>query len=140
MAKQIFVNLPVKDLAKSTAFYKALGFTQNMDFSNESASSMVWSDDIYVMLINHDFYKTFLKNKEIADPSKTSGVLLALSLDSKEAVQQFADAAKVNGGDYYQADMQTPADMMFAYEVTDPDGHGWEPLWMSPDFDPHAAA
>jgi predicted lactoylglutathione lyase len=140
MAKQIFVNLPVSDLEKSTQFYEALGFTKNPAFSNESASAMNWSDEISVMLLTHDFYQPFLRNKEIADTKQTSGVLLALSMDSKEAVQQFADTAKQNGGDYYQVDNGVPADVMFGYEVQDLDGHGWEPVWMSPDFAPHESA
>ncbi len=140
VSKQIYVNLPVSDLVKSTAFYEALGFTKNPNFSDTNASSMMWSDDIVVMLLTHDFYKTFLRGKEVADTSKTSGVLLALSMDSKEAVQQFADTAKQNGGDYYQANSSAPADMMFGYEVEDPDGHTWEPIWMSPDFNPQASA
>lgn len=134
MSKQIFVNLPVSDLARSTAFYEALGFTKNPDFSDDNASAMVWTDEIYVMLLKHDFYKNFLRGKEIADTAKTSGVLLALSLDSKEAVQQFADTAKQNGGDYYQVNMGAPENMMFGLEVQDPDGHSWEPVWMSADF------
>jgi uncharacterized protein len=138
MSKQIYVNLPVSDLARSIAFYEALGFTKNPMFSGDHAGSMMWSDDIVVMLLTHDFYKNFLRDKDIADTHKTSSVLLALSLDSKEAVQQFADTAKENGGDYYQVDMGAPADMMFGYEVTDPDGHGWEPMWMNADFDPSA--
>ncbi|MDN5275622.1 MAG: Glyoxalase family protein [Candidatus Saccharibacteria bacterium] len=136
MNKQIFINLPVSDLSASTQFYQELGFTKNPTFSNESASCMVWSDNIFVMLLMHDFYKSFLAGKEIADTKKTSGVLIALSLESKEAVQQFADTAKQNGGDYYQVDSGAPADLMFGYEVQDLDGHTWEPMWMSPDFDP----
>ncbi|HJQ08410.1 MAG TPA: VOC family protein [Candidatus Saccharimonadales bacterium] len=136
MSKQIFVNLPVADLAKSTAFYEALGFTKNPMFSDENASAMAWSDEILVMLLTHDFYKKFLRGKDIADTAKTSSVLLALRLESKEAVQQFADTAKQNSGDYYQVDTGVPADMMFGYEVEDPDGHTWEPLWMNGDFDP----
>jgi predicted lactoylglutathione lyase len=140
MAKQIFVNLPVSDLEKSTKFYEALGFTKNPKFSNETASSMMWSDEIVVMLLEHDFYSMFLKGKKIADTRQTSGVLLALSLESKEAVQHFADTAKQNGGDYYQVDNGVPSDMMFGYEVEDPDGHGWEPMWVNPDFAPHENA
>jgi predicted lactoylglutathione lyase len=138
MSKQIYVNLPVSDLARSTAFYEALGFTKNPTFSNENASSMMWSDEIIVMLLVHDFYKTFLGDKEIADTAKTNGVLLALSFDSKEEVQRFADTAKQNGGDYYQVPNDVPSDMMFGYEVQDPDGNTWEPVWMSSDFNPHA--
>lgn len=138
MTKQIYVNLPVSDLAKSTAFYEALGFTKNPNFSDENASSMMWSDDIVAMLLVHDFYKKFLGDKDIADTAKTNSVLLALSLESKDAVQQFADTAKQNGGNYYAVDMGAPADMMFNLEVSDPDGNTWEPMWMNPDFEPHA--
>ncbi len=136
MSKQIYVNLPVSDLSKSTAFYEALGFIKSPIFSDENASGMSWSDDIVVMLLKHDFYKKFLKGKEIANTQQTSGVLLCLSFDSKEEVQKFADTAKQNGGDYYQVDMGVPADMMFGYEVSDPDGNTWEPMWMNSSFNP----
>jgi len=136
MAKQVFINLPVGDLETSTKFYEALGFTKNSMFSDENASSMMWSDEIVVMLLKHDFYKTFIKEKSIIDARTTSGVLLALSLESKEAVQQFADTAKANGGDFYKAGPEMPEDMMFGYEVADPDGHVWEPVWMNPNFNP----
>lgn len=140
MKKQIFINLPVGNLAESTKFYQELGFTKNPTFSNESASCMNWSDEIVVMLLAHDFYKSFLVSKEIADTKHTSGVLLALSMESKEAVQHFADTAMQNGGGYYQVDSGVSADLMFGYEVQDPDGHTWEPVWMSPDFAPHESA
>ena len=136
MSKQIYVNVPVNDLAKATTFYEALGFVKQPDFSNENATGLKWSDEIFVMLLTHDFYKKFLKDRDIADTSKTSGALLALSLDSKEAVQKFADTAKQNGGNCYQVDMGVPEDMMFGYEVLDPDGNHWEPVWMSPNFNP----
>lgn len=139
MNKQVFINLPVSDLAKSTAFYEALGFTKNPNFSDDKASSMMWSEEIVVMLLTHDFYKTFLRGKDIADAKKTSNVLLALSMKSREAVQQFADTAKQNGGSYYQIDNGVPVEIMFGYEVEDPDGNTWEPVWMSPDFDPSAS-
>src|SRR3989344_1391403 len=134
MSKQIYVNLPVSDLKKSTGFYEALGFTKNAMFSDSNASSMMWSNNIVVMLLKHDFYKKFIGEKEVADTARTSGVLLALSLDSKEDVQKFADVAKENGGDYYRVDMGIDSDMMFSYEVEDPDGNTWEPMWMNADF------
>ena len=137
MAKQIYVNLPVSDLARSAAFYEALGFTKNPTFSDENASSMMWSNDIIVMLLVHDFYKKFIGDKVIADTAKTNSVLLAVSLESKEAVQQFADTAKQNGGSYFAVDMGTPSDMMFSLEVSDPDGNTWEPMWMNAQFEPH---
>lgn len=136
MSKQVYINLPVKDLVKATAFYEALGFIKQADFSNDDATGLKWSDEIFVMLLTHDFYRKFLKGKDIVDATKTSGVLLAISLDSKEDVQKFADTAKQNGGDYYHVDMGVPEDMMFGYEVQDPDGNSWEPIWMSPDFNP----
>lgn len=138
MSNQIYINLPVTDLTRSITFYKALGFTKNPDFSDDNACSMKWSDEIIVMLLTHDFYKTFLRDKTVAETAKTSGVLLALSLESKEAVQRFADTAKANGGDYFQIETGVSTDMMFGYEVEDPDGNTWEPLWMSPDFIPNA--
>ncbi len=136
MNKKVFINLPVADLNKSKAFYEALGFKNNPDFTDDKGAAMMWSDDIIVMLITRDFYKTFIRDKEVADPAKNSGVLLALSFDSKEEVQKFADAAKQNGGDYFQVDMGMPADMMFGYEVVDLDGNQWEPMWMNPDYNP----
>lgn len=138
MAKQVYINLPVSDLARSTDFYKALGFTQNPNFSDENGSAMQWSDDIIVMLLTHDFYKKFLRDKELADTTKSSAVLLALSFDSKEEVQTFADTAKANGGDYFSGDYGVPPEMMFGYEVLDPDGNQWEPVWMNPEFNPNA--
>lgn len=138
MAKQIYVNLPVIDLAKSTAFYEALGFTKNPMFSDENASAMQWSDDIVFMILKRDFYQTFLKGKTVAHTLTTSGALIALSLDSKEEVQAFADAAKANGGDYFKAGPEVPEEMMFGYEVLDPDGNQLEPVWMNPDFNPQA--
>ena len=136
MNKQIYVNLPVSDLAKSTTFYKALGFTQNKQFSNENASGMMWSEHIVVMLLKKEYYKTFIGDKEIADTKSTSGVLLALSMESKDAVQNFAEKAKQNGGKYYKTNTGIPEEMMFGYEVEDPDGNTWEPVWMNQNFDP----
>lgn len=136
--KQVYINLPVSDLERSTAFYEALGFTKNPDFSDEQASSMMWSDQIVVMLLKTEFYKSFIKDKQVIDSKTTSGVLIALTLDTKEAVTKFAETAKQNGGDYFKLDNGVPEGMMFGFEVTDPDGNQWEPLWMSPDFNPNS--
>jgi predicted lactoylglutathione lyase len=140
MLKQVFINLPVENLAASTAFYQALGFTQNPVFSNDRGSCMNWTDEITVMLLVRDFYQTFLTNKVVADTKQTSGVLLCLSMESKEAVQQFAETAKQQGGDYFQVESGVSSDMMFGYEVQDLDGHTWEPLWMNPNFAPNENA
>lgn len=130
MNKQIYINLPVTDLNQSIAFYAALGFKQNLQFSDEQAACMQWSDDIAVMILKHDFYNKFIGNKIIADTKTTNAVLLSLMFDSKEAVQKFADTAKDNGGDYYMSDVHKDLDFMFSYEVIDPDGHIWEAGYM----------
>lgn len=139
MTKQVFINFPVSDLAKSTAFYEALGFTKNPDFSDENASAMQWSDNIIFMLLTRDFYQKFLRNgKTIAHTLTSSAALIALTLDSKEAVQQFADTAKASGGDYFVAPPNEGLDFMFSLEVEDPDGNVLEPVWMDPNFDPQS--
>lgn len=138
MSKQVFINFPVGDLAKSTAFYEALGFTKNPNFSDENASAMQWSDDIVFMLLTRDFYQKFLNGKTIAHTLTSSAALIALTLESKEAVQQFADTAKANGGNYFVAPPNEGLDFMFSYEVEDPDGNVLEPVWMDPNFNPQA--
>jgi predicted lactoylglutathione lyase len=129
MPKMIFVNLPVADVAKSTAFYEALGFEKNAQFSNENASAMVWSDTIHVMILSREFYKTFLPHKEIADSGKTNEVLICLSRDSREEVDAITEAAAANGG---KADVRERQDMGFMYSraFEDPDGHIYEPMYM----------
>lgn len=139
MDKKVFINLPVTDLERSTAFYEALGFTKNPEFSDDNASALQWSDNIIVMILKHDFYKKFIADRQVADTKTTSGALLALSMESRDAVQQFADTARANGGDYYSVDMGVPSDMMFGYEVLDPDGNHWEPVWMNMNFNPQEA-
>lgn len=128
MPKMIFVNLPVADLGRSVAFYEAIGGTKNEQFSNEQAAAIVLSDSIYVMLLTHDFYRTFT-SKEIIDSCTTSGVLLALSCDSKADVDAMVDKAVAAGG---KADPGPKQDFGFMYgrSFEDPDGHHWEPHWM----------
>lgn len=127
MAKMIFVNLPVADVAKATAFYEAVGFKKNPMFSNEQASSMVWSDTIYVMLLGTDFYRTFT-TKEIIDAKTSSGALLCLSFDSRADVDAFTDAAIAAGG----RETRDVQDMGFMYSraFEDLDGHTYEPMYM----------
>lgn len=130
MSTMIFVNFPVSDLNRSIAFYSALGFKQNHDFSNENVAAMMWDDKFWIMVLTHDFYKKFIKDREIADTSKTSSVLVAFSLESAQAVKEFGEIALANGGSYYHVDMGMPEDMMFGLEVQDPDGNMLEPSWM----------
>lgn len=127
MPKMIFVNLPVADVARSTAFYEAIGFELNSQFSNEQASSMMWSDTIYLMLLSHDFYRTFTP-KPIADAHATSGALYALSFDTRADVDAFTEAAIAAGG----REAHDPEDLGFMYSraFEDFDGHGFGPFYM----------
>ncbi len=130
MTTMVFVNFPVSDVKRSTEFYEKLGFKKNQEFSNEDTSSMVWDDSFWIMLLNHDFYSKFIKDKKIADAKSTSGVLVAFSMESADAVKKFAETAKANGGDFYKVDMGIPEDVMLGLEVQDPDGNSLEPTWM----------
>ena len=129
MPKMIFVNLPVADVAKATAFYEAVGFEKNAQFSNEQASSMMWSDSIVVMLLAKPFFSTFT-TKAIADAKTATCGLYALSFDSKDAVDAITEAAVAAGG----GEPHGPEDMGFMYSraFEDLDGHGWGPFWMDP--------
>ena len=93
MAKMIFVNLPVSDLARSTAFYQAIGAEKNPQFSDDTASCMVISDTIYVMLLTHDKYRQFT-SKKIADAKTSSQVLICLSADGRDAVDDMVGKAE----------------------------------------------
>ncbi len=128
MTKKIFVNLPVADLPKATAFYTAIGATQNHQFSDDTASGMVFSDTIYVMLLTHDKFRQFTP-KAIADAKSTSEVLLATSENSREAVDDLVARAAKAGG---VADPAAPQDHGFMYSRSfeDLDGHIWEVFWM----------
>ncbi len=127
MAKQIFINLPVADVTKATAFYEAVGFTKDPTFSDDKASSMIWSDAIRVMLLSRDFYATFT-DKAVIDARTTSGVLLTPSFDSREAVDAVTAAALAAGG----RELHDAEDHGFMYSraFEDLDGHGWGPTWM----------
>jgi uncharacterized protein len=129
MATKIFVNLAVKDLDKSMAFFKRLGFAFNPQFTDETAACMVVTDDIYAMLLTHPKFKEFTR-KNIADAHKTTEVLTALSFDSKDKVDEIADKAIAVGG----TEAREPFDYGFMYgrSFNDLDGHIWEVFWMDP--------
>lgn len=129
MPKMIFINLPVKDLALSTSFYQAIGFEKNEAFSDEKASCMVWSETIYVMLLSQPFYETFTA-KQIADAKATSGVLLCLTFDDKAGVDAIHQSALSSGG--LEARAIEDKGFMYGGAFDDPDGHGWETVWMDP--------
>jgi predicted lactoylglutathione lyase len=130
MPKMIFVNLPVTDLQRSMRFYEAVGFTNNPQFTNEQAAAMEWSDTIKVMLLTHDFWRTFT-DKKIVDAKASVQVSLAISRDSREEVDEIVEAAAGAGG---RADPGPKQDLGFMYSrgFEDPDGHIWEPVWMNP--------
>ena len=130
MDKMIFVNLPVADLPASRRFYEAIGFTNNAQFTNEQAAAMVWSGTIMVMLLTHDFWKTFT-SKTIPEAKQAAQVMLCVSMEGREAVDRIVDAAVGAGGN---ADPTPKQDMGFMYgrSFEDPDGHIWEPMWMDP--------
>ncbi|HZP89298.1 MAG TPA: VOC family protein [Burkholderiales bacterium] len=128
MPKQIFVNLPVRDLAKATAFYTAIGAAKNPHFSDETASCMVISENIFVMLLTHAKWTTFTA-KPIADARRESEVMLALSAENKNAVDTMTEAAGANGG---KVDVNPKQDHGFMYgrSFEDVDGHVWECIFV----------
>jgi predicted lactoylglutathione lyase len=127
MTRMIFVNLPVADLTVAMNFYSALGFENNPQFTDETAACMVWSEAIHVMLLTHDKWRTFTDRP--IPPSSSSEVMLALSFDSRDAVDAVNAAAAENGG---TADINPVQDLGFMYNrnLADPDGHVWEMMWM----------
>ena len=128
MSKLVFINLPVSDLARATAFYEAIGAEKNPQFSDDTASCMVFSDTIHVMLLTHEKFRQFTP-KTIADARTTSEVLICLSADDKDAVDATVEKAATAGG---RADPSAKQDYGFMYgrSFEDPDGHIWETMWM----------
>ena len=131
MATNIFVNLPVKDLDKSKAFFIALGYSFNAQFTDDTAASLVISDNIYAMLLTHAKMKEFT-SKEIADATKTTEVIVCLSCESREAVDSLADKALAAGGSRCREPMEYG--FMYGRSFQDLDGHIWEVIWMDPSF------
>jgi predicted lactoylglutathione lyase len=129
MATQIFVNLPVQSLSRSVEFFKQLGYTFNAQFTDQNATCMVISEGIYAMLLVRDFFKTFV-TKEVADPTKVVGAIIALSADSRAAVDTLVDKALKAGA----TKTKEPQDYGFMYQRSfqDLDGHHWEIVWMDP--------
>lgn len=131
MSTKIFINLPVKDLDKSKEFFAKLGYTFKAQFTDEKAACLVISDSIFTMLITEAFFKTFLR-KEMADAKKTTEVLLALSVDSKEQVDEMYNKAIAAGAS--EARKTEDHGFMFSRSFEDLDGHIWEILWMDPNY------
>jgi hypothetical protein len=129
MATQIFVNLPVKSLNESVEFFTKLGFTFNPQFTDETAACMVISDDGYVMLLTEAKFKEFTP-KKTADANRSTEVLVALSLDSRTAVDQMVEKAVAAGGTTYKEAQDHG--FMYAHGFQDLEGHIWEVFFMEP--------
>jgi predicted lactoylglutathione lyase len=127
MAKKIFINLPVADLQKAMTFYTAIGFTNNPQFTDETAACMVLTEEIYVMLLSHPKFRDFTK-KEIANAFTTASVINSLSVDSVEEVNTMIDRALNAGG----KESNEPKDYGFMQQRSfeDLDGHLWEVFYM----------
>jgi predicted lactoylglutathione lyase len=135
--RMIFVNLPVADVARSTAFYEALGFTRNAAFSNEHGAAMVWSETISFMLLDHGFFGGFT-SKRIIDAKSEVQALMCLSIDSREAVDALLEAA-IAAGAVPDPDPPHDEDFMYGRSYEDPDGHLFQVMWMDPAAMPSAA-
>ncbi len=127
MRKTIFISLPVTDLTASRAFYEAIGLRNNPQFTDETAAWMVWSDAITVMLLTHARWQTFTSRP--MPPKTSSGVMLALSCESRDAVDAMSDAAVAHGG---TADINPIEDhgSMYTRDFADPDGQALGAMWM----------
>ena len=127
MATKIFVNLPVKDLDKSVVFFTRLGFTFNPQFTDDKATCMIISENIFAMLLVEPFFKTFTR-KEISNAHKSTEVLIALDAASRDEVKEMVAKAVEAGGSVYM-DAQDHG-WMYQHSFTDLDGHQWEILYM----------
>jgi predicted lactoylglutathione lyase len=131
--RQIYVNLPVKDLERSKAFFTALGFSFNPKFTDANAACLVIADNIYAMLLTEPFFRTFT-SKQIVDTRTSIEVLVALACDSRADVDAMVEKAAAAGG----KPARDAKDHGFMYEraFEDPDGHTWEVFWMDPGASP----
>jgi len=127
MARQIFVNLPVRDLGRSVAFFTALGFRFNPQFTDEKGTCMIVSDDIFVMLLTEGFFGTFT-SKPVVDARKGTEVLVCLSCESRAEVDELVARAVASGGAAPRASQDHG--FMYQHGFEDPDGHVWELVHM----------
>ncbi|MFZ4287496.1 VOC family protein [Variovorax sp. HJSM1_2] len=134
MSRQIFVNLPVQNMARSKAFFTALGFAFNPQFTNDQGACLVLSENHnYVMLLVEDFFKTFI-DKPIADAKKSTEVLVCISCDSRAEVDELVVKARTAGATV----PRQPQDygFMYSHGFEDLDGHIWELAYMDPSANP----
>jgi hypothetical protein len=128
MPRMIFVNLPVTDLPRATAFYEAVGARKNPQFSDHTAACLVFSETIHAMLLTHDKYRQFT-SKPIVDAHRASEVLICISADSREEVDEMVRQAGAAGGGLDPTPTQDFG-FMYGRSFEDPDGHIWEVMWM----------
>ena len=128
MTKKIFVNLPVKDLNKSVEFFTKLGFTFNPQFTDENATCMIISENIFAMLLVKKFFKTFIPNKEISDAKSSTEVINAVSVDSREEVNEMVEKAISAGGKEFR--IVQDHGWMYGRTFEDLDSHIWEIFFM----------
>jgi hypothetical protein len=128
-SRKLFVNLAVEDLDRSVEFFGKLGFSFDPRFTDETATCMIVSEEAFVMLLVQDRFRDFT-TKDLADPRTATEAIVALSAESREHVDELADAALAAGG----SPANDPIDMGFMYgrSFQDPDGHLWELVWMDP--------
>ena len=129
MAHKIFVNLPTKDLKRSRAFWESMGYSFNPQFSDDTAACLVFSEDIYAMLLTHPKFKEFI-DKPIVDTDAQAAAIICLSADSKDEVHRLVDAAVKAGGKEHRPMMDYG--FMIQRSFADLDGHNWEVVFMDP--------
>lgn len=129
MGTKIFVNLPVESLDRAVGFFTKLGYTFNAQFTNDNATCMVITEDIYAMLLVKPFFKSFIK-KEIADAKKSTEVIIALTAESRAAVDALMEKALAAGAKESKEKMDQG--FMYQRSFEDLDGHQWESFWMDP--------
>ena len=127
--RMMFVNLAVEDLGRSVDFFTRLGFTFDERFTDDTATAMVVNEQAVVMLLVRDRFKDFTK-KELADTRSSTEAIMALSAETREDVDAFADKALATGGSPANEPMEM--DFMYGRSFQDPDGHLWEIVWMDP--------
>ncbi|GAA4682855.1 VOC family protein [Gordonia humi] len=129
MHKMIFVNLPVADLTRSRAFFESMGYSFNDKFCDGDALALELGDTIVAMLLERGFYKTFIHDREVADPRAVSGAIICLSAESREGVDEIVDKAMAAGA---TAGDTEEHGFMYGRSYYDLDGHAWEITWMDP--------
>ena len=137
MARQLFVNLPVRNLDKTVEFFTALGFSFNPAFTDENATCMIVNDGAYVMLLVESYFKTFT-SKSVAATADTAEAIMSFSLESRESVDEVIRTALTSGGT--ASEEAQDYGFMYTHSFQDPDGHLWEVFWMDPAGPPKDAA